>query len=388
MTAALLVAFLAVCLGCDKPTEKPVGDVLVKVGELSLTEAQLKRATEACLSTFQSKKKGKTSAREKNAEKLRARAEAKSLVAELNYMLVVSHAQGRGVVPSADEVKKVEDEYSTSYFGKKGRFGDFASVLPQEDFKVISDQVKKLAVVQAFADRQYADKYRVAESEITASWTNVVAHNKFVDATNDCIYATANDLVRRARAGEDFAKLADAYSQDEDKEQGGVLLGLHKDDYAWDKPEVWNAIAALKPGEVTAPLDSEDGLAIFKLNSVSNCLCSGEESLEEKDYHLQRIIFHRALKYPYESAEELGVELRAQKKRQMWRQMIIDLTAESPLSFPSGFDKFSSDSLSALRAYSRDVPKPKLNKMEAMVLKALKAKQGQREAKAKDNNKE
>lgn len=382
-TAALFAAMLALNIGCEKASEKQPEMTLVKIGDRSLTSAQLNRATDACLATYLSGKKDKKSPDKKKADaeaKMRSRAEAKSLVVELNAMLVASDARGRGIEPSAEDVKKVEDDYSRSYFGKKGRFEELAAVLPQEDFKVIRDQVRKIAVVNTFVDRHYADKYRVSEADIATAWTNAVEHNKLADATNACIVATAKELVRRARAGEDFSKLADANSQDEDKEPGGVLQGLHKDDYAWDKPEVWTAIAALKAGGVTEPLDSEDGLAIFKLTSVTNCLCSGEESTEEKDYHLQRIILHRALKVPYESVDELATEMRAQKKREMWRQMIVDLTTANPLSFPSGFEKFSSDSLSALRAYSRDVPKPKLNKFESMVLKAMKAKKAQQKS--------
>ncbi len=375
-------AFLAALLACGAGCEKHAPDAVVKIGDLSLTAAQLGKETETCLSTFLSKKSEKPpkkpmeSSRTKDKdEKFRSRAEAKSLAVEINYMLVASHAKGRDVEPSADELKKIEDEYSTSYFGKRGRFGDFAAALPQEDFKVIRDQVRKIAVVNAFADRHYAEKYRVSEEEVSNVWSHVVMQNKLADATNACIRATALDLVRRARAGEDFAQLADEYSQDEDKEPGGVLPGLHKDDYAYDKPGVWAAISALKPGEVTEPLDSEDGLAIFKLSSMTNCQCSGEETSEEKDYHLQRIIFHRALKPSYESADDVRVELKAQKKRQMWRQIVTDLTAENPLSFPQGFDRFSSDALLMLRAYSSDVPKPKLNKMEKMIFEAMKARQ-------------
>lgn len=379
----LFVALLAFCLGC----EQRVPDAVVKIGDLSLTSAQLNRDTEVCLSAFLSKERPKAASRKKNVpkdiEKLRSRAEAMSLSAEINYMLVSCHAQNQNIEPSADALKKVEDEYSVSYFGKRGRFGELASVLPQNDFKVIGEQVRKLAAVNTFVDRQYADKYRVAEQEIAEAWTNIVAHNKFVDETNACIYATARALVKRARDGEDFTQLADLHSQDEYMEPGGVLLGLHKDDYASDKPGVWTAISVLKPGEVTEPLDSDDGLAIFKLTSISNCQCSGEESSEEKDYHLQRIIFHRALKQPYESADEVAIALKAQRKRQMWRQIIIDLTAENPLSFPNGFDCFSSDSLLMLRAYSKDVPKPKLNKMESLLLRAMKAQQ-QKHAKEKE----
>lgn len=372
MTTTLLAALLAFGNGCGRRASDAV---VVRVGVLSYSAEHLRRDTEACLSTYLSKAKGRKSVREKETEKIRSRAEARSLAAEINYMLVSSSARGRGLKPSERELKKVKDDYSVSYFGKKGRFEELSSVLPQEDFKVLCDQAQKIAVVNTFADRQYAEKYRVSEQDVATAWTNVVAHNTFADATNACLSATAHDLVRKARAGEDFARLADCYSQDEDKEPGGVVPGLHKEDYAADKPSVWAAISALKPGEVTEPLDSDDGLAIFKLDSVSPCRCSGEESAEEKDYHLRRIVFHRALKYPYETADDLVVELNAQKKKQMWRQVITDLTAEHPLSFPLGFDCFSPDSLLMLRAYSGDVPKPKLNKMENLVLNALKARQ-------------
>ncbi len=75
----------------------------------------------------------------------------------------------------------------------------------------------------------------------------------------------AADVYRRASKGEDFAKLAVAYSNSEDALQGGSL--------GWRKGSelptfLAGVILALKPGEVAAPVRSPTGFHIVKLDKV------------------------------------------------------------------------------------------------------------------------
>ncbi len=75
----------------------------------------------------------------------------------------------------------------------------------------------------------------------------------------------AEDVYRRAAKGEDFAKLAVAYSNSEDALTGGSL--------GWRKGSelptfLTRTILSLKPGQVAAPLRSPTGFHIVKLNKV------------------------------------------------------------------------------------------------------------------------
>lgn len=75
----------------------------------------------------------------------------------------------------------------------------------------------------------------------------------------------AEDVVNRARAGEDFARLAVANSNSQTALEGGAL--------GWRRgPEIPTVLAdlvvGLKPGEVSAPLRTPSGYHIVRLNEV------------------------------------------------------------------------------------------------------------------------
>ncbi len=95
----------------------------------------------------------------------------------------------------------------------------------------------------------------------------------------------ADDVYRRASKGEDFGKLAVAYSNSEDALQGGSL--------GWRKGSelptfLSNLILGLKPGQVGAPLRTPTGIHIVKLNQV--------RSSQKKDIVEQIHVRHILLK--------------------------------------------------------------------------------------------
>jgi peptidyl-prolyl cis-trans isomerase SurA len=74
--------------------------------------------------------------------------------------------------------------------------------------------------------------------------------------------ALAGDLVRRARAGEDFAEMARAYSSSPTRSSGGDLGQLRKGDLA---PDIEKTAFALPVGGVSEPLPTPEGFRILKV---------------------------------------------------------------------------------------------------------------------------
>jgi len=74
--------------------------------------------------------------------------------------------------------------------------------------------------------------------------------------------ALAGDLVRRARAGEDFAEMARAYSSSPTRSSGGDLGQLRKGDLA---PDIEKVAFALPVGGVSDPLPTPEGFRILKV---------------------------------------------------------------------------------------------------------------------------
>lgn len=70
------------------------------------------------------------------------------------------------------------------------------------------------------------------------------------------------DLVKRLRAGEDFAELARQYSGDSSAEAGGDMGYLHEGML----PELPSeTVSKLQPGEISDPVNLMEGVAIFRL---------------------------------------------------------------------------------------------------------------------------
>jgi Parvulin-like peptidyl-prolyl isomerase len=81
--------------------------------------------------------------------------------------------------------------------------------------------------------------------------------------------ALAEQVVKKAKAGEDFVKLVKTYSEDPNSSEKGGDLGLGIRPTTQQIPEVMrNAVLALKQGEISDPIRHENGFYIFKAQSV------------------------------------------------------------------------------------------------------------------------
>src|SRR5881392_175133 len=94
----------------------------------------------------------------------------------------------------------------------------------------------------------------------------------------------ATDVYQRAQAGEDFAKLAVAYSNSQTALEGGAL--------GWRKGSelptfLTDVVARLKPGEVSEPLRTPTGYHIVKLNEVRG---ASDNKAVEDQVHVRHIL--------------------------------------------------------------------------------------------------
>jgi len=76
--------------------------------------------------------------------------------------------------------------------------------------------------------------------------------------------AQANELVAKARAGEDFAELARAHSAAPSRSSGGELGRLARGEL---HPDLEKAAFALSPGAISDPISSGDGYRILKVEA-------------------------------------------------------------------------------------------------------------------------
>jgi peptidyl-prolyl cis-trans isomerase SurA len=83
-------------------------------------------------------------------------------------------------------------------------------------------------------------------------------------AADDAAREKADDVRKRALAGESFEKLASELSDSGSKANGGLIGPISRDDLS---PELQKQLAMLKPGDMTPVLRTQRGYQIIKLES-------------------------------------------------------------------------------------------------------------------------
>jgi len=117
----------------------------------------------------------------------------------------------------------------------------------------------------------------------------------------------AHDIDERARNGEDFGKLAVTYSQSETALEGGSL-GWRK---GTELPTfLADAIARMKPGEVSDVMQTPSGFHIVKLNETR--AAGGPQIIQQ--LHLRHILLK-----PTEIEDDATVQQRLVR----WREQIV-----------------------------------------------------------------
>jgi peptidyl-prolyl cis-trans isomerase SurA len=141
----------------------------------------------------------------------------------------------------------------------------------------------------------------------------------------------AADVYQRARSGEDFAKLAVAYSSSQTALEGGAL-GWRK---GGELPTfLSDVIARLKPGEVGEPLRTPTGYHIIRLNEVRGATGKAVED----QIHVRHILMKTT-----ELADDATVRLKltALRERILKGEDFAGLaqtTSQDPGSAPEGGD--------------------------------------------------
>jgi parvulin-like peptidyl-prolyl isomerase len=174
------------------------------------------------------------------------------------------------------------------------------------------------AIAQKYATDKLQDKMKATDEEVAAY---LAKHPELdTDAKNR---SKAEEVLKRARSGEDFAKLAQEFSSDGSKDKGGDLGWFGHGDMV---PEFEQAAYALKPGEISNIVQSKFGFHIIKLEEKKTETKDGKT---EERVHARHILISEPNSNPFGPPQTAKDKARGEVEKEKATKVLDEIVARS-----------------------------------------------------------
>jgi hypothetical protein len=242
--------------------------------------------------------------------------------------------------PSEEEIEQAKDYFAKIKIYQQEAEEKMASGELGEDFKVKVGLQTKLQQAQLLA-RTYAQKVLTKKTEVTdADVDKYIAENP--DISPETKKKQADEILKRARAGDDFAKLADEFTQDpgnktpDGKSNGGLYADVPKGRMM---PEFEAAALALEPGQVAENLvETPYGFHIIKLEKKEDV--KDQTGQVSPVYDVRHILISTTVKDPENPmGRDLPVKdmVRAKLEAEKQKAVLDEILANNPVEVATDY---------------------------------------------------
>lgn len=188
-----------------------------------------------------------------------------------------------------------------------------------------------------FLARQYqktlAEKVKVSNEDIE----NYLIQHPELDKKASA-KAKADEILQKVKNGEDFAKLAEEFSDDPgSKDKGGLYEGITEGSFV---PEFEQVAFSLKPGQVAdQPVETKFGYHIIKLENLGEK--PGADGQPTRSFDARHILISTLIKDPEDpSAREIPVTdyIRSKIEKEKADKILEEIKEHNPVAVAEDFD--------------------------------------------------